>query len=227
VPTFTQSGSVQFFPKLVDGNLVWSDAVSADTSFASGTGSGQANGYWAGTLTIAAGATSTIDLSALSFSAFGASGSASFVSIKYLAIINQSPNVSALVEPGASNGWSQIGSVTAGKSGVVVIHSPVSGFPVSSTSKTLKITNTSSAVSLTGATTTGSSTVGSLSSTSSLAAGMLVSGTGIPSGTAIASVTNGTTIVLTANATATGTGVALTFQWPAAVVNVYAAGVVA
>lgn len=225
--TFTQSGSLQFFPKLVDGGIVWADAVSVDTSLTSGTGTGQANGYWSGEITLATGANSSIDLSALSFSAFGDSGTVSFASIKHLAVVNQSADVSVLVEPGSSNGWSQIGGMPVGKSGAAAIFSPSSGLPVGSTSKTLKFTNTSSAVSLTGATTSGSATVGSLSSTSSLAVGMAVSGTGIPSGTKIASITNGTTIVLTANATSTGTGVSLTFQWPSAVVKVYAAGVVA
>jgi hypothetical protein len=47
--------------------------------------------------------------------------------------------------------------------------------------------------------------------TSMLMVGQTVSGTGIPVGTTIASITNSTTVVLSQAATATGTGVTITF----------------
>ncbi|MEI7862463.1 MAG: hypothetical protein WCJ21_07525, partial [Planctomycetota bacterium] len=64
---------------------------------------------------------------------------------------------------------------------------------------------------LTGNTTRTSAVVTNVSSTSALAPGMLVSGTGISAGTTIRSVDSATQITLSAPATATGTGVALAF----------------
>lgn len=58
--------------------------------------------------------------------------------------------------------------------------------------------------SFTGNTTAGSATVSGLTSTTDLAIDMLVTGTGIPAGTYIKSITDSTTIELTNNATATG-----------------------
>jgi hypothetical protein len=53
---------------------------------------------------------------------------------------------------------------------------------------------------------------------------MAVSGTGIPAGATVASITSGTAITLSAPATATGASVALTVQW-VAVVEIYVVGV--
>jgi hypothetical protein len=60
-----------------------------------------------------------------------------------------------------------------------------------------------------GATTNGSPTV-TVTSTAAAYAGQRITGTGIPANTLIASITNGTTLVLSRNATATGTGLTLT-----------------
>ncbi len=54
-------------------------------------------------------------------------------------------------------------------------------------------------------------TVDTMSSTTGISAGMAISGSGIPVGDTVASVTNGTTIVLTTAATASAAGVTLTF----------------
>lgn len=62
-----------------------------------------------------------------------------------------------------------------------------------------------------GDTTTGSAIVTNLTDTSSMYAGMSVEGTGIPASTTILSVDSATQITLSANATATNTGVAMTF----------------
>jgi hypothetical protein len=66
---------------------------------------------------------------------------------------------------------------------------------------------------LTGDTTNTSTTVSALSTTANMVVGMFVSGTGIPSNTTISSITNNTTIVLSQAATATNTGVTLTFTY--------------
>jgi hypothetical protein len=64
---------------------------------------------------------------------------------------------------------------------------------------------------LAGDTTNGSANV-TVADTSSIWVGQPVSGIGIPASTTVSSITNSTTFVLSANATATGTGVTLTFS---------------
>lgn len=64
---------------------------------------------------------------------------------------------------------------------------------------------------LTGNTTSGNASVTALSSTANLAVGMRVFGAGIPAGATIATITSSTAITLSANATATATGVSLRF----------------
>lgn len=223
---FSMTGAMSLYPKLSDGTFTWSETITAAFGLTDGTAASQANAYWSTTLTLEPADDETLDLLALAFSAFNGSGTVAFSNVKLLMVVNQSPNVSLTLEPGASNGWDEInGSVTVGKSGVMVLHSPVDGLPVTGTSKTLTISNTGTVTTLTGNITTGQAAVSALSSTAGLAAGMLATGTGIPSGTKIASVTNGTSLVLSANATATTTGVSVDFAWPAATVKVYAAGI--
>jgi hypothetical protein len=74
----------------------------------------------------------------------------------------------------------------------------------------IKLTDSSQ----TGNTSNGSAVVTNLTNTSQLVRGMQVTGTGIPANTTIASINSATQITLSANATATGTGVALTFKLP-------------
>lgn len=223
---FSMQGLVQFSPKLVDGDATRSESVAVQMSLANGVGSGRANGYWSKTLTLAAGQDETIDLLSLPVSAFGASGTTGFAAVKHLAILNQSDLVSLTVEPGASDGWDQVGETVVGAAGILLLHSPLSGLPISGSSRTVAVSNNSAAPQLTeGDTTSGSTAITGLSSTSTLAAGMDVTGTGIPAGAKIASITSGTTVSLTEPAAATATAGSLTFSWPDAVAQVYVAGV--
>lgn len=223
---FTMTGSLSLFPKFVEGSFAWSDNIAATIGFTNGTGSNQADGYWSTTLTIDAADDDTLDLAALSFSAFDGTGTIAFDSVKTLIVINESTTTALTIEPGSSNGWDELaGALSIGKAGVFVLHSPVAGLAVTGTSKTLLISNTDTVNTLTGNTTTGQKAVTGLSSTTGLVAGMLASGSGIPTGATIASITNSTSIMLSANATATATGVSIDFQWPAATVKVYAAGI--
>lgn len=84
--------------------------------------------------------------------------------------------------------------------------------PTAGTYSYLGIYNASAlnAVTLAAGATTNNSTTVTVTSTASVVAGMLITGTGIPAGTFIASVSNGTTLVLSAVATATNTGLTLT-----------------
>lgn len=224
--SFTMSGSLSLYPKRTDGPVTWSETISASLALANGTGAGQANGYWSGTQTIPAADDVTIDLLALSYNAFGDSGTVSLASVKCLVVENTSTTTTVTMEPGASNGWSKIdGAIDIAPKGLVLIHVPAAGLAVTGSSKTLLFTNTDTVTTLSGNTTSGSANVTGISSTTGLSAGMLVSGTGIPANAKIASITNGTSLVISANATATGTGVSLDFQWPAAVVKVNVAGI--
>lgn len=223
--SFTMSGTIQFTPKLVDGSATLSSNVSRLLTLVNGTASGQADAYWQGALTLGPGDDETIDLFALAFSALGGSGTVSLASVKLLVVANDSANVDLTVEPGASNGWDQFGGAYVGKGGTMVLYSPVAGLPVGGSAKTVRILNNGTVATMDGDTTNASANVTGLSDTSGLAVGMLVIGTGIPAGAKIASITNGTSLVLTANATATDTDVSLDFQWPDAVVSVYAVGV--
>lgn len=224
--SFQMRGSLSLYPKFVDGAFTWYENVTADFGLADGTASNQANGYWSATLTINADDDETLDLLGLAFSAFNGTGTVAFSSVKSLVVVNHSAVTKLTLAPGASNGWDEIdGTVSVGKSGVLALHSPVDGLPVTGTSRTFTVTNTNAVTTLTGNTTTGQASIAGLSSTAGLAVGMLASGTGIPAGAKIASITNGTSLVLTANATATATGVSVDFKWPAATVSVYATGI--
>ncbi|HYE85703.1 MAG TPA: VCBS domain-containing protein, partial [Vicinamibacterales bacterium] len=74
------------------------------------------------------------------------------------------------------------------------------------------ITADSVGVALAGNTSNSSTTLSGLSSTSNLAVGMAVSGTGIPAGTTITAIPSATSVILSAAATANATGVSLTFD---------------
>ncbi len=69
-------------------------------------------------------------------------------------------------------------------------------------------------IAFTGTTASGSATVTAVSSTVGLAVGQAIGGSGIPSGTTIASIVSSTSITLSANATSGGTATALTATLP-------------
>lgn len=83
---------------------------------------------------------------------------------------------------------------------------------ISSTSDLVPGQSVAAAILLTGDLTSGSNEIANVSSTVSLAAGMAISGVGIPSGTTVLSVDDTSTITMSSLATASGTGVTLTFK---------------
>jgi hypothetical protein len=222
--TLTHTGSVQFRTLLADGEVKIARDLNLKTDLADGSGTGQANLYWSGTLSLNAAASTTLDVSLLESVIFGSVVYAAPASIKSLTIRNTSPGATVRVEPGTTNGWSQITGHNVGKSGVAIHYAPVDGLPVTASSRTVKFTSNATAISATGATTNGSTAVTGLASTASMVVGMAVSGTGIPPGATVASITSGTAITLSAPATATGASVSLTVQW-VAVVEIYVVGV--
>lgn len=222
--TFSMNGVLTVAPKWIDGTAMVADPTQVQLLLGSGSGSGQANAYWSTALTIAAGDNTSFDLSALAVSQFGTTGTLNVAAVKSLGIVNGSSHVKLTVEPGASNGWDQLCGAYVGKGGCMFWHAPVDGLPASGSSGVVKITNNDTVVTLSGDTTSGSAVV-TMADTTGVEVGMVVSGTGIASGAKVASIVAGTSVTLTANATATGTGVSLDFHWPDAVVKVFVAGV--
>lgn len=224
--SFSMQGSVQIVPRLTDGNATVQVNANRQLVFIDGTGAGEADAYWSKTYEISAGQSQAVDLRALSVSVLGATGTLVLDTVKHFLVFNQSAETSLTVGPGAVDGWDGLaGDIPVGRSGTLMLHSPVSGVAASSVSRTVSITNTDVVHTLTGNTTSGQKAITGLSSTTSLEVGMLVAGTGIPSGATIASITNGTSVQLSANATATGTGVSLTFRRPPATVEIHVVGV--
>lgn len=223
--TFSQQGSIQVVPRLVDGLAVLASNAGRQLALTNGTASGQANGYHTQTLSIAAGESTTIDLRSLPVSLLGASGTLALASVKTLLVLNLAESTGITVAPGTTDGWDKLGTTPLGGSGTLLIHSPASGVATSATSKTLRLTNTDSIATLSGNTTAGSATVSGLSSTSGLEVGMLVAGAGIPAGSTITTIANGTSVVISANATANGSAVSLTFRRPPASVEIHAVGI--
>lgn len=226
--SFSLSGVVQLNPTWDDGTATDAVAANVALSLDNGTGAGQADSFWSNTYSIAAGQSQSIDLTALARSVFGASGSINIWKVKALLFRNLSTATGFTVGGTPSDRWSGFsssGTLVVAPEGLVLVTAPRAGLATSGTSKALDVVNTDQVYSLTGNTTTGQAAVTGLSSTTGLEAGMSVAGTGIPAAAKIASVTSGTAITLTANATANGTGVALTIERPAASLQVIVAGV--
>lgn len=224
--SFSMQGLVQIVPRMVDGIATLSANAQRQIALADGSGSGEANGYYTATVSIAAGQSQTIDLRALSLSVLGASGTVSLATVKTMFVMNLSDATGITVAPATTDGWANIGgAIPLGASGTLLLSSPVGGIATSATSKAVTFTNTDTVHSLTGNTTSASLTVSGLSSTASLEVGMLVAGTGIPAGATVATIPNATSVTLSAAATASGTAVAMTFRRPPANVEIHVAGV--
>ena len=112
-----------------------------------------------------------------------------------------------------STGMSVIGTgIPSGATILTVINATSITITSAATSSVSTATLIFNAVVLAGNTTTGSATITNLSSTSSLSPGMSVSGVGIPSSAAILTVIDENSIVINANATATGSSITLSFN---------------
>lgn len=224
---FGMYGSVQITPSWTDGTAKDSLSVNVPLSLNDGTGADQADGYWSKTYTLGPGDTETINLLGLPKTLFGTSGTVDIWKVKALLVQNLSDRTAFTVGGSPSDRWEGFtdGTLAVGAGGLVLVTAPVDGLETASTAKNFVIENTDQVYTLTGNTTASATAVTALSSTASLKAGMLVSGTGIPTGAKIATITSGTAITLTAAATAAGTGTSLTFQNPDADVLVVVVGV--
>ena len=221
--TFTMGGVLSMAAKWVDGSATATDAVQVQLPLSGGTGSGQANSYWRMSISIPAGDTHNIDLTALAASYFGGSVSLNLASVKVLMLRNLSTRTPLTVNASATNAWTPFKPGTIGIDSVVMLREGGSGRAVSSTSKIISVVNGATTTSLAG-TATGTTITG-LSSTSGLYAGMLVGGTH-PSGTTIATIASSTSVTTSAAVTTNGAGT-FAFTPPPAVLDVLVVGVLA
>jgi hypothetical protein len=178
-------------------------------------------------VTVAPGASTSIDLRALPLIAFGGTGTLSLATVKALLIVNGSESEGVSINANGSNLWAGYitGSAAIGAQAVWLASNPGAGWPTTTTSRTVTIANAAQSVSLTGNLASASATVAALSSTAALRVGLAVTGTGIPAGTTVAAINSATSITLSAAATANATGGALTFTNPPAVLQLYIVGV--
>jgi hypothetical protein len=148
--TFSLTALLKVVPKWIDSRDATdiTDTTTALYTLAIGDGTtaGNANAYWKDQLTIAAGATATIDLRALPHKMFGGTGSLSFGAVKVLMILNNSTTGSVVVGGSPSNRWTGFatGNVTIGQEGVFYSACPSDGWATSATSKAFTITNSGS-----------------------------------------------------------------------------------
>lgn len=228
---FSLSGSIRFVPKLLDTLAATAVTDTATASIAlglsDGTGDNAANAYWRDVVTIAAGASATLDLQALPLVAFGGTGSLNLATAKAILIVNQSRSRGVTVNGSGSNLWTAFtaGATAIGSQAVLLAVAPMDGWAVGSAAKNLVIANAAQAASATGSITSGSAALTALASTASLRVGQSVSGTGIPTGATITAIGSASSVTISAAATATATGVTLTFQNPAAAIEIYIVGV--
>lgn len=149
--TFALSATLKVVPYWSDSRTATdiADTVTALHTLAIGDGTtaGNANAYWKDQLSIAAGASATIDLRALSHKLFGGTATLSFGAVKVLMISNNSTTGSVVVGGSPSNRWQAMatGDVTIGQGGVFYSASPAAGWSTSATSKAITITNSGSA----------------------------------------------------------------------------------
>ncbi len=132
------------------------DAGRLETAIAlaPGTGENQADLIWHAQDTLAAGADQLLDLTALSRSVLGASGTVQFAKVKVVLLRNLADTAGQVLQAGPSgtaDGWTgPFGGVGAamvelGPQGCWFQAAPLDGWNVSATSKVLKLHNPNSA----------------------------------------------------------------------------------
>jgi hypothetical protein len=123
--------------------IVDKTTVALSTALADGTGNDQADAYWRDTITIAAAATTNLDLRALSRQLMGGTATDTFSKVKILAIYNKAMAGTLSIGVSATNRWTALagGSVTVGPQGVLYVTYPGAGYSTGASDKVLAITN--------------------------------------------------------------------------------------
>lgn len=148
---FSYSSTLQIKPTWTE-SLDVTDVIDKVSSkftveLADGTGDNQADAYWKDVLTVATSATELLDLTALSTTFMGGTGTLNFASVKALLLINQSTTDSITVGGVTTNQWTALAAdtLTVGPSGQLYVASPLGGFVTSSTDKVVALTNSGGA----------------------------------------------------------------------------------
>jgi len=123
--------------------IVDKTTVALSTALTDGTGNDQADAYWRDTITIAASATTSLDLRALSRQLMGGTATDTFSKVKILAIYNKAMAGTISVGASVANRWTALagGSVTVGPQGVLYVTYPGAGYSTGASDKVLAITN--------------------------------------------------------------------------------------
>lgn len=127
--SFSLTGSLRVVPRLVDSlnTTDVTDTATASYTFAieDGTGAGQANGFFKDVITVAAGQTQTLALSALTLKAFGGTGTLNLASQKLLLVRNRSTATAVSVALGTAV------TASVGPEGTLYVTQPGTGWAAS------------------------------------------------------------------------------------------------
>jgi hypothetical protein len=149
--TFSCTGRVTMSPTWSEDldltAIVDKTTLSISTALTDGTGNDQADAYWRDAITIAASATTSLDLRALSRQLMGGTVDDTFAKVKILCLQNKSLTASLSVGASVANRWTALaaGAVTVGPSGVFYVAFPLAGYTTSASDKILAITNNGAA----------------------------------------------------------------------------------
>lgn len=149
--TFSCTGRVTMSPNWSEDleltAIVDRTTVSVSTPLADGTGNDQADAYWRDTITIAASATESLDLRALSRQLMGGTATDTFAKVKLLAIHNKAAAGTISAGVSVSDRWTALagGAITVGPQGVFYVAYPGAGYSTGASDKVVAITNNGAA----------------------------------------------------------------------------------
>jgi hypothetical protein len=151
VSTFNVTGRVTMTPTWSEDldltAIVDKTTISLSTALADGTGNDQADAYWRDAITIAAAATTSLDLRALSRQLMGGTATDTFSKVKILAIHNKATAGTVSVGVSVANRWTALaaGVITLGPQSVFYVTHPGGGYATGVSDKVLAITNNGAA----------------------------------------------------------------------------------
>lgn len=149
--TFSCTGRVTMSPNWAEDleltAIVDRTTVSVSTPLTDGTGNDQADAYWRDTITIAAAATTNLDLRALSRQLMGGTATDTFAKVKLLAIHNRATAGTISAGVSVADRWTALaaGAITVGPQGVFYVAYPGAGYSTGAGDKVLAITNNGAA----------------------------------------------------------------------------------
>ncbi|NBS41914.1 hypothetical protein EBS80_04640 [bacterium] len=221
------TSKVTLSPKQENEQFSQAPAINSYFALTNGSGEGQGNAMWHQEVTVVNDSSQTLDLTSLPVNAFNISDTLFFWKIRTFYVCNTSTTTSVEIfaADAENDPWDAIYTVpvTLGPGGTLLAMDRV-GWLVGGTSKTIKLVNAVTAEGFVGDTVEDSRVIGGISDTSALEVGMIVVGTGVPTGARITSKT-ASTVTLSVAATAAGTDTAFDAAHPDPVLVVSLAGV--